>query len=80
MAEVTQTVAADFIIVGRRRQQTYRFSGRSGDVLTTGLINILSVELEPVATNPPTVTKSGGVVTFTSGGAFTAVGVQVTGN
>ena len=79
MAAVTQ-LSARFNVVGNRRSQLYRISGGTGDTLTTGLNSIIEVNVEPNATNSPTVASSGGVITFTSGGAYTNVGVEVIGN
>lgn len=78
MAEVTQPTGADFNIAGRRRQQSYRISGSSGDTLTTGLVSIKEVMVEPSLITA--VSISGGTVTFTASNPFTNVGVQITGN
>jgi phage tail sheath gpL-like len=79
MAEVTLNGTTRFNVIGNRRQQLYNVTGGTGNTLTTGLNNIIQVNIEDVATNPPTVTHTGGVVTFTSGGTFTT-GVEVIGN
>jgi hypothetical protein len=79
MAEVTQN-SVRFNVNGNRRDQYYNVTGASGNTLTTGLNNIFQVNVGPLATNPPTVTASGGVVTFTSSGTFTNALVQVVGN
>lgn len=78
MAEVTQPSACDFNIAGRRRQQSYRVTGATGDTLSTGLISIKEVLVEPGTITA--VAISGGTVTFTASGAFTNLGVQVIGN
>lgn len=79
MAEVTVN-SRYYNIVGSKRSNLYNVSGSSGDVLTTGMLAIKQVNVQPVATNPPTVAAVGGVVTFTSGGAFASVPVEVIGN
>jgi len=78
MAEVTINKKY-YNVVGSRRSNLYNVDGTSGSTLTTGLQQIQQVNVQPVATNPPTVAVSGGVITFTSGGAFTGVPVEVIG-
>lgn len=77
MAEVTIN-SKKLTVQGNVRRQFYNVTGNNTNTLTTGLRTILQVNVEPVATNPPTVSSSGGTVTFASGGAFTA-GVEVVG-
>lgn len=79
MAEVTQ-LSRYYNVAGSKRSVLYRISGGNGDTLTTGLKSINQVNVEPNATNSPTASESGGVVTFASGGAFANVGIEVIGN
>ena len=78
MAEVTINKRY-YNVVGSRRSNLYNIDGDTGKTLTTGLQQIQQVNVSPVATNPPTVSVSGGVVTFASSGAFTGVEVEVIG-
>jgi hypothetical protein len=81
MAEVTQNNNPRFNVIGKLRHQLYNVTGGTGNTLTTGLNSIIQVNVQTVGTNPPTtVANSGGVVTFTSGGTFTAMNVEVIGN
>ena len=79
MAAVT-IISQRFDVFGNRRVQSYRITGGNGDTLTTGLNSIIEVDNENIATNPATVSISGGVVTFASSGTYTNMGVQITGN
>lgn len=80
MAAVTVN-SVYYNVVGSKRSQLYSVTGTSGDTLTTGLYSVKGVNVQPVATNPPTITFTGNpvVITFTSGGVFTAVPIEVIG-
>jgi hypothetical protein len=78
MAEVTINKKY-YNVIGSRRQNLYNIDGDTGKTLTTGLQQIQQVNIQPVATNPPTASVSGGVITFASSGAFTGVPVEVIG-
>ena len=78
MAEVTYNKKY-YNVIGSRRQNLYNVDGNTGSTITTGLQQIQQVNIQPVATNPPTASVSGGVVTLTSGGAYTGVPVEVIG-
>ncbi len=83
MAAVTIVGSPVYNVVGSRRSQLYRVTGTTTNTLDIGLRTINEINVEPTATNPPTVTFAaqgqGTRITFTSGGAFTNVGLEVIG-
>ena len=85
MAAVTVVGSPVYNVVGSRRSQLYRVTGNTTNTLDIGLRTINEVNVEPNATNSPTITFAalspgpGTRITFTSGGAFTNVGIEIIG-
>jgi hypothetical protein len=84
MAAVTQT-NQKYNVSGSMRDQYYVIAGATGDTLDVGLTNVRQVNIElstitayTVTPNTPSTGQSR--ITFTAGGPFTGVQVQVLGN
>lgn len=66
-----------FTVLGNVRAEFYNITGANGQTLSSNLENVLMVNVQLTATNPPSaVAVTGGgsaasVVTFTAGGTFT---------
>src|SRR5438034_11555769 len=56
MAAVTIVGSPVYNVVGSRRSQLYRVTGNTTNTLDVGLRTINEINVEPTATNPPTVT------------------------
>lgn len=68
-------------VIGDRRQMLFNITGGNAGTLVTGLNTINQVNVQLTGTNPPTaVTSSGGTLTISSGGTYTAINVEAIGN
>lgn len=74
-------------VSGSMRDNYYNITGNSGDTLDVGLTTVRIVNLEPTASGitaytvtPNTPITGQSRITFTSGGAYANVDIQVLGN
>lgn len=71
-------------VAGARKEKTFTITGTDTNTLDTRMRTVEHVSIGP-GTNAPTVAAQSAVggyitLTFTAGGAFTAIQIKVTGN
>lgn len=80
MAAVTVTKRADVVMGSRRGVMAIIAGTGSGDTFNSGLKSISAWSMDAGSANPPTaIVASGGTLTITAGGSYTAASIVVWG-